>query len=361
MRRTLFLLLFTLFLGGCRNPQSGTSATAAGLPNGSGTRVRNLEGPISGMYQDLNGEYWFFHREKGVYRYSGAHLILYTAEDGLCSTRILGIQEGAQGELYFDTPEGVCRFNGHTFSKLPLAGADHPDGGWRLQPGDLWFRMGWDHPGPFRFDGEFLHPLSLPKNAQEAHFRKAFPNASHNPYGLFSLYRDPTGPLWFGTADLGLYQYDGQTLRWIYDKPLTETPGGGAFGIRSIARDQQGRYWVNTARTAFRASQNPAKGPGLQPLGLQQQAGFNTEEDLYFLDILPTPDGELWMLTFDQGLWRSSGDRLVRFMPGKAGSALKPVFIYQDREGVLWIGTEKNGIYTYNGQALLPAVISVPG
>ena len=62
--------------------------------------------------------------------------------------------------------------------------------------------------------------------------------------------------MWFGTANVGLCRYDGQTLSWMYEERLTTTPSGGAFGIRSVYQDQAGDFWVNNTRQRFEISRD---------------------------------------------------------------------------------------------------------
>ena len=80
-------------------------------------------------------------KEKGVYRYDGKNLTLFTSNDALGSYRIISVQEDNLGNLYFDTPEGVFKYDGEIFSTLPIVESKESEDEWKAEPGDLWFRI----------------------------------------------------------------------------------------------------------------------------------------------------------------------------------------------------------------------------
>lgn len=68
--------------------------------------------------------------------------------------------------------------------------------------------MGWNKNGPYRYDGKSLYYLEFPETNQADEFYSKYPNASYNPYGIYTLYNDSKGTVWFGTSSLGVYRYD---------------------------------------------------------------------------------------------------------------------------------------------------------
>ncbi|MEL6537891.1 MAG: two-component regulator propeller domain-containing protein, partial [Bacteroidota bacterium] len=243
-----------------------------------------LDPTASIIYHDEKGNLWFVSQENGVYRYDGESLTLFTSNDGLGSYRIISVQEDSSGTLYFDTPEGVYKFTGGRFSTLPVVASEDAQNEWKIEPGDLWFRMGWDKSGPYRFDGENLYHLVFPKNKMEDEFYRKYPNVSFNPYGIYSLYQDSKGNIWFGTANLGIYLFDGEEISWMYENQLTQTPGGGDFGIRSIVEDEEGNYWICNAHYKYSLELNDTEEDGLKSIAYTRQVGIENlpEDDLYF-------------------------------------------------------------------------------
>ncbi len=169
---------------------------------------------------------------------------------------------------------------------------------WKSDANDLWFRMGWAKSGPYRFDGTKLYPLEFPKNTLEDAFYKSNPNVSYNPYWIFSMYKDGKGNIWFETADLGIYRFDGKQIRWMYERHLTETPQGGAFGIRSITNDKEGVFWICNTRYKYHILPDKAEGAEPQPINYQREDGITDilKETQYFMSMTTYNNDDLWFV-----------------------------------------------------------------
>ena len=87
-------------------------------PLSIGKLVSEIDSKIWAIYQDQKGRYWFGSNGSGVFQLDGKILTQFTIKDGLCSQNILSIQEDRIGNIYFDTPEGVCKFDGETIYNL---------------------------------------------------------------------------------------------------------------------------------------------------------------------------------------------------------------------------------------------------
>lgn len=110
----------------------------------------------------------------------------FTKKHGLVSDEIWGIQEDKSGNIYFDTQDGVGKFDGQTFSILAVNNTS--DATWKLEPDDLWFKGNWNKNGPYRFDGKNLYHLEFPKNELADKLYADFPNMTWSPYGIYALY-----------------------------------------------------------------------------------------------------------------------------------------------------------------------------
>lgn len=303
------------------------------------------------LYHDSKDNFWFSSDQIGLYKYDGNILTLFSAEDGLSTYRFISIQEDSLGNLYFDTPEGVYKYDGEKFTTLVVADLNESENEWNLEPGDLWFRIGWDKRGPYRFDGENLYHLKFPKNKMEDIFYQENPNASINPYAIYSIYEDSRGNIWFGTSNLGVYLFDGNEIRWMFEKQLIETPEGGNFGIRSISEDIDGNYWISNANYKYSLLPNKKDGDGLKSLNYERQVGIeNTgKENLYFYSMQTDPNGDLFMFAKDYGLWLNNGEELTQFFIKSGERKISPTSLFKDNNGVIWLGTDSNGIYKYDG------------
>jgi ligand-binding sensor domain-containing protein len=317
----------------------------------SDVTVTQLDKTIWTIYQDKKSNYWFGSKENGVYFYNGQQLKHITNENGLVSNEIRGIQEDANGNIFFDTEKGVSKFDGRTFKTLQIANPASPLNNWVLKPDDLWFRMGFKS-GAYRFDGKYLHYLKFPTSPQENMFYMKNPNTSLKPYGLYTIYKDRKGYMWFGTASLGVCRYDGRTLNWHYEEQLQTTPNGGDFGTRAIFEDKNGKFWINNTRFRY-----VIETYGYKSVTFKKESGvgyLNKNKKMefpFFLSITEDNKGNLWMATYENGVWKYNGKELIHF-PIKDGETDVLLFtIYKDNKGVLWLGTHNAGVYTFNGHS----------
>ncbi len=353
MRNKTFTILFgilTLF-SSCKG-QGDTPKTQNALTQKSLTSsLTELDPKATVIYVDNKDNIWFASSEKGVYRYDGKAFVLFTSVEGLGSYRILSIQEDNFGNFYFDTPEGIYKYDGKKFTILTVAKNKAPEHEWKSEPEDLWFRMGWDKSGPYRFDGKNLYHLKLPKNNMENDFYKKHPNASYNPYGIYSIYKDSKDNIWLGTSNLGIYLFDGKEISWMFENQWTETPDGGSFGIRSIAEDQDGNYWICNSKYKYKLLSNDLAVSGLKPIHFKRQIGIENKEKqvLYFLAMENDSNGDVLMSTYENGIWRNNGQELIQVVIKDEEKEIIPSSVYKDKEDKLWFGTPSDGIYSYNG------------
>lgn len=308
------------------------------------------------VYHDHSGNYWFSSREKGLYRYDGTKLKLFTVKQGLKNYRVIDVQEDKAGVLFFDTPNAVFKFTEEQFTAIPIVDKQEKRHGWKAGTADLWFRIGWDNKGPYRYDGEKLYPMEFPKNKMEDLFYADYPSATINPYAIYSMYKDRKGNIWFGTSNMGVYMYDGKDMYWMYEHHLLEMPDGGNFGVRSIAEDAEGNYWICHAKYKYKLLPDDKGTPivnGFKNINYLRKDGVAQEiqEDLYFYSIETISNGDLFMFAGADGLWRNNGTSLTQVFIRKGEQNISPSWMYKDKRGICWFGTEEHGIYQYQGNS----------
>jgi len=305
------------------------------------------------IFQDSKNNIWFGGNNKGAYKYDGKSIVLYSEEDGLIGNDILGIQEDRLGNIYFDTAEGVSKFDGKQFKTLEVIENSSVKNEWKLEPNDLWFRMGWNSGGPYRFDGKRLFHLQFPKNSMENEFNSKYPNVSFNPYAIYYIYKDTKGSMWFGTSSLGIYKYDGKDISWMYEKHLTETPEGGSFGIRSIIEDKDGYIWICNPKYKYKILPDHTKTNDLKLINYQRELGVENKklESFYSPSMTLDNNGDLWMVTYANGVWKNNGNQLIHYPIKDDDTDVLLFSIYKDNQGVLWLGTHNAGVYKYNGKS----------
>lgn len=319
-----------------------------------GTTVTALDETIFIIYQDKKGDYWFGSNGKGVFRYDGKNIQQLTKEDGLVSNHIRGIQEDKFANIYFDTPLGVSKFNGTQFSTLTPINSSSND--WQLAPDDLWFKGNGDTNGPYRYDGNTLFHLPFPDyNVAEA-FGIAVEDTAYSPFGVYSIYKDTKGHIWFGTLSAGVFRYDGQSILWIAEQELTVLADGRVPGVRSIIEDKEGHFWLGNILSRYHIPQQ-AFSPlaanrmtydkliGIEPIEGQERLVF----PYYMSAVTDDVTKDLWMVTYDAGVWRYDGVEHRQY-PIKDGKTDVLLFsIYKDKQGTLWLGTHNAGVFKFNG------------
>jgi ligand-binding sensor domain-containing protein len=337
-----------------QNPPPAEAGSA--LPIAGGEIVSEISKNAFIVFQDKKGNYWFGSDRDGVYRYDGKITVHFTTKDGLSHGRVREIQENKSGEIFVATLDGIDNFDGQRFVTLTAEDSNAPDGGWRLELDDLWFKSLYGkkgHNGPYRYDGKSLFRLNLPKHHLEEAFRVKNPNPVSSPYEVYSIYRDRRGHVWIGTLVFGACRYDGRSWGWLHEKHLTETDAGGAFGVRSIIEDKDGAFWFCNTRYRFRIGPK-VRGNELIDYKREKGIAFRTpggDDQIYFMSVIEDDKGTLWMATYGEGVWRYDGQSMTRF-PVKDGEKDVRLFsMTRDNHGTLWLGTPDAGAYRFNGKA----------
>jgi ligand-binding sensor domain-containing protein len=158
--------------------------------------------------------------------------------------------------------------------------------------------------------------------------------------------------VWFGTSSLGACRFDGKSFSWHYEEQLQTTPNGGDFGTRAIFEDKDGFYWFNNTR--YRYDILPQSANKIE-YNKENGVGFTNEKNEvvfpFFLSVTQDNEGNLWMATYDDGVWKYDGRELIH-IPIKDGETDVLLFsIYKDNQGAIWLGTQNAGVYKQSGES----------
>lgn len=318
-----------------------------------------LDSRIWCMHEDARGDLWFGSNGAGLFRYDGERLEQHTTADGLAADTVRGIHDDGHGGLLVSTTAGVSRFDAGRWVDVEVVEHAESDG-WRLEPGDVWLVVSPGEGGPCRFDGERLHRLELTESPALAAHRARFPGAGFAPDGVYSVFEDRRGHLWFGTASVGLCRYDGTGLAWLHEDRLTTTPAGGAFGIRSIFEDRAGDFWIGNTRQRFQIEAQSKLRDGFERLAYAKRTGLpDASTDAspnfeYYHSMAEDAGGHLWMACGDSGVWKFDGDAVTRLpIPGSDGAAYA-LCLLVGRDGELWLTTLNDGVFRLQGDDFQP-------
>jgi len=308
-----------------------------------GKAISELDNQIWKIFQDSKGKYWFGSNGKGIYSLYGNDLKQFTTIDGLVNNSIRGIQEDKDGNIYIETTDGISKFDGRQFTTLKAIKSSNNQ--WKLETNDLWF--GYNAHDLYRYDGDSLFELKLPRQDLKKAFGVEpegvpFKGLNNTPYAVFGVNKDKEGNVWFGTSTAGAFRYNGNSFLWFGEKELSTLPDGRVPGVRSMLQDKNGYFWLSNFISKYK----------IEPGSLQYEKvkGIENENPNYFNSGIVSKDGDLWMTTYGGIVWKYDGKTFTRFKIHNGKELVLLITIYQDKNDVLWLGTDNDGVYKLNGE-----------
>jgi len=151
-------------------------------------------------------------------------------------------------------------------------------------------------------------------------YAEIYGTSGNGDINILCGYLDPSGRIWFGTADNGVSYFEAGKVTAFPDPSLAEAP------IHSIVTDHEGQIWIGTP-VGLRCYDSHFRQRVIPPLP--------DEIDALFVD----RRGTLWIGTNGRGLVRCE-DGVYQFLPTHdvlANSSIKA--IAEDGEGSLWVAT----------------------
>jgi signal transduction histidine kinase/ligand-binding sensor domain-containing protein len=241
---------------------------------------------------------------------------VWQTDDGLPDNDVNGVTQMPEGWLYVATPKGLVKFDGVKFSDVVLpssAGRPQPpvrmllrgpgNELWLASEGGLVLRV-----GP-RTNQVFTSADGLPRSRPTA------------------LTQTPDGAVWVGYAN-------GQACR-IHEgriRGLTTADGLAGAGRCVVATDSGGRLWF--AREGWLGVWDGDRFVGRQVLPLQP------------VRLAAAREGGVWVCAGMELFYCAEPERAPESkgrIPMRRPGA-EPTCIYEDRQGLLWVGTSTDGV-----------------
>ncbi len=170
-----------------------------------------------------------------------------TSHDGLLSNTVNAIIKDHYGFLWFATADGLDRFDGTAHKTYRFDPADKS--GYRSKEvtsmyedgtGQLW--VGTMGSGLFFFDRSHDKFQTYPESSSYKYLENSY---------IKTIYGDKHGRLWIGMVG-GLCILDPKTKKEIFYKPDEQKPGQLPLGIiLCIFRDSQQRMWIGTGKGLY--------------------------------------------------------------------------------------------------------------
>lgn len=332
---------------------------------------------IMSLYEDRQGRLWIGTYEGLLVRYRDGEFFTFTPQHGLPYDPINWIEEDAQGRLWLTGERGVTRWEeerGFAFdltSSLPGLKRN------KWEQCKVWWST--DKTGLHIFSGGRVQSYTE---------QDGLPSLN-----IISVHPDRRGNVWLGTADAGLVKlkdgqltnhkkgwpgektgglaYEDQTRNlWLFeisdgllgnilmqvnDGQLTRYPAVISFG-GSFYEDREGTFWIGTHKGLYHA--RPMAIRTLTDKALLRDH-FNLNE--LFYSVLADRTGTVWLGKWGGGVARYRDGRFRHHVGGEDWKAtlsaskklreLSIVFekglfsarvtsLYEDRAGVIWIGTD---------------------
>jgi PAS domain S-box-containing protein len=333
------------------------------------------------------------HAQAGPARVTELRFTHLTTNDGLSQGYVTAILQDRLGFMWFATRDGLNRYDGNSFAVYKNSPNDPGSLSSNFiqdliedDHGDLWIAT---NTGLNKFDPtteratRYLHDPSNPNSIGGAY--------------VTSIARDGRGYLWFGTQANGLDKFDPSTGTFFHYR--NDSDGLFVGAITQVIQGSQGDIWFVGDRGLFRL--NPQTGQITRP--------FATRNGLSADSVYEDDTGDLWMLThspivglvkYDRhserltkyplaagnvgvlastmnggslngklladgqnGFWVPSSQGLYYFDRRAERFTYRSqhdesnrdsldsdavMSVYQDRSGVLWVGTENTGLNILN-------------
>jgi signal transduction histidine kinase/CheY-like chemotaxis protein/ligand-binding sensor domain-containing protein len=317
----------------------GTSSGLDRFRDTKGTTITTREGLPSNATKSVvetrDGSVFVFCDGGGLGRIKNGVVTQIGIRDGMPSYYGEAMFEGKDGSLWLGTTGNLSRYKNGKFtlyggngrlSKAFISAISEDDESLIVTTSEtvaLRFKDGKVE--PFTFNGQTT-PLSKPGNY------------------TFTIYRDPTGTLWFGTVQ-GLFKFArGESPANAQQKQIN-------FPVTSISDDRQGSLWLG-GRTPglirFRTSDG-------RVTRYTKQAGLFDDYPAY---VLTDDEGNLWIST-SSGIYTVSLKEMDDYADGRRSAIRPSVYGISDgmrtteidptsqpggwrtRDGKLWFATQK--------------------
>ena len=283
--------------------------------------------------QDSDNTIWIA-TNKGLYSVKNKTLVRHiTKQEGLPNTPVHTVLFTKDKQLIVGTQQGAFKLVNGTFELLhKQLGSERVSSLMQDSMHNIW--IGTDNNGIFRLSNNNLEQLSdqdgLPNNK------------------ISAIYQDKEQSIWVGTSS-GLFR-----LREAPFITLTTKQGLSGNYVRSVLSHSDGSLWVGNSKGV-----NKIENGKITTLNLT-----DSNKRISVLSLAETPENQILIGTYNQGLYITTNDGLQEFMStdnGLPSNEIRSILV--DSRKNLWLGTAAglvkvspdNTLEEFNKQSGLPA------
>lgn len=309
---------------------------------------------------DKAGNLWFSIIGEGAYRYDGKSFTNFTTKNGLCSNHVSAIIQDKSGNILFGTENGICKYDGNTFTKYPVPDTLSITCMLEDKDGNLWF--GTMGKGIYRYNGATLDNFL---NNNDHTFNLGTTNQL-----ILDMLQDKNGNLWFSSWNGGgVWRYDGKDFKNFlppadYYKTNQDNRNLNnsqrTFGktpyttyasslhhitddmIFSMTEDHLGNIWFATRNHGI------CRYNGKTFTSIGRNEGLNIGGATA---ILQFDNNGFWITTDGSGVWYYNGKTFKNFTENDGLVNNSVMSVLKDKNGNLWFGTKWFGLSRYDGKA----------
>lgn len=315
----------------------------------------SLSNKVLALYEDRNGLIWVGTEGGGLHRLNKnkTDFKKFEVKSGIAQDeKIWSICEDSNGNIWLGTSSGLKKYDSGKQIFIPFknekdkeTSLSHNDvrAIFEDKDGRLW--VGTQNGG--------LNQYIPEANKFFRYKHDATPRSlSHND--VRSIYQDESGGLWIGTRGNGLNMYNRHSF---YFKHYANDPGNPKSlshnTVLSFCEDKNGIIWIGTY------------GGGLNRFDRKYGTftHFNSQNsnlgDDTIWSVLEDHEGNLWVATYSSGLARIDKNKreldlndlkirrnlFIRPIPLEKMGSKKIRCIYEDNQGILWVGTYLGGLH----------------
>ncbi len=248
----------------------------------------------------------------------------YSVNDGLPSSQVYDVHLDDRGMVWMATAAGLVKFDGYNFETF-----DRTDGLrdeiiydiYEDSDHNLWVSTETGGVALFKQD-TLIYPEEL---------------SLLDSLTVQYMIENPANELWFGTYDHGVIIWNRQDSTF---SAIGVEEGLADLTVWDIYFDKEGRAWIGT----WYGVSIYEEGKGITRTIKKEDGltGFGAYQ------IFEAEDGTMWVPT-SNGITLIKPDMSIDSLTVIDGKPLNYVFnVSQDEDGLMWIGTERQGLYWYD-------------